>query len=282
MMRAALSLAAVALALAALLVLVWLTQRRFIYFPLAEPVPDPRLAGLQSAREVQVPTEDGLSLGAWFVEPTARGAGWMLILFSGNAGHRAFRAPLARRLAEHGVAVLMLDYRGYGGNAGAPSEAGLLRDARAARDWVARRTSNGLARVGYLGESLGTGVAVALAAETEPDALVLKSPYTSLADLAAHHYPFLPARWLLRDRFPSVDRIGALSCPVLIVAAERDSVVPASHSRRLFDAARPVTRRWFQVPGADHNDMEMLAGEGVIGAVMRFLEDIPPRSGAAR
>jgi fermentation-respiration switch protein FrsA (DUF1100 family) len=224
------------------------------------------------AIDVVLETEDGLALRAWFVEPDgAPPLGWTLILFNGNAGHRAFRAPLARRLADRGIAVLMLDYRGYGGNPGTPTEAGLTADARAARRWVDRQIAGRRSRVGYLGESLGTGVAVALAIERQPDALILRSPYTSMADVAHYHYPFLPVRWLLRDRYPSEDRMRSLSCPMLIIAAERDSVVPATLARRLFDASPPASRRWFLLPGADHNDYETLAGDAVIDEIVRFL-----------
>jgi fermentation-respiration switch protein FrsA (DUF1100 family) len=262
------------LAAGALLLLLFVGQRRLIYFPFGGAVPHPREVGLPSAREVTLTTEDGLTLGAWFVEPAGDTAGWTLILFNGNAGNRALRAPLAARLADHGIATLMLDYRGYGGNAGTPSERGLLLDARAARRWVVeqergRRTGG---RIGYFGESLGTGVAVALAAERPPDAVVLRSPYTSLADMAAYHYPLLPARQLLRDRYASIDRIGTLSCPILIVAAERDSVIPPAQARRLFEAARPEARRWLLLPGTDHNDDDALAGDLLIREVVDFLE----------
>jgi len=271
--RIALFVATATFAMAAVLALLWAAQRRLIYFPFGGLVPHPAEAGLD-ASEVLVKTGDGLALGAWFVEPAPPGSGWTLILFNGNAGNRALRAPLARRLAERGISILMLDYRGYGGNPGTPSETGLLRDARAARRWVAERTSGGPTRIAYLGESLGTGVAVALAAENQPDALILRSPYTSLVDLAAFHYPLVPARWLLRDRYQSIDRIGALSCPILIIAAERDSVVPVSQSRRLFEAAPPASRHWVLLPGADHNDDETLAGDAVIDEMVAFLAGV--------
>lgn len=282
MNRIALAATAIALGIGVLLLLLMVAQRHLIYFPLAGAVPGPRQAGLVSAAQVFVNTEDGLTLGAWFVEPASPRAGWTVILFNGNAGNRALRAPLARALAGHGIGVLMLDYRGYGGNPGNPTETGLLRDARAARRWVTERHSGQPASIAYLGESLGTGVAVALATESEPDALILRSPYTSLADLAGYHYPLVPARWLLRDRYPSIDRIGRLSCPILVIAAERDSVVPASQSRRLFEAAPPAGRRWVLLPGADHNDYETLAGDLVIGEMVRFMKAASRRGHEAR
>jgi fermentation-respiration switch protein FrsA (DUF1100 family) len=274
MMRFATGLGTIAVGLIALLLLVWIAQRRLMYFPFGGAPPHPRTVGLEGAREVAVETEDGLSLGAWFVEPRQTNASWTLILFNGNAGNRALRAPLAEMLARQGIGVLMIDYRGYGGNPGAPTEAGLAQDARAARRWVADQGVLRGTRLAYFGESLGTGVAVALAAESPPDALILRSPYSSMADVAAYHYPFLPARWLLRDRYASIDRIGSLSCPILIIAAERDSVVPAALSRRLFEAARPERRRWLILPGADHNDYETLAGEAVVGEIVGFLRGI--------
>jgi hypothetical protein len=272
-MRIATGVLLVMLAAAALLVLAWLGQRRLMYLPAGGPVPHPRDAELATAAEVVVPTEDGLSLAAWFVEPAAPADGWTLILFNGNAGHRGFRAPLARRLSDRGIGVLMIDYRGFGGNPGTPTEIGLLRDARAARRWIDRRLAGRPSRVAYFGESLGTGVAVALAVERPPDALILRSPFTSMVDVGRYHFPFLPVRWLLRDRYPSDQRIGSLSCPLLIIAAERDSVVPADLARRLFAAASPAQRRWLLLPGADHNDFEALAGDAVIDATVRLLQE---------
>jgi uncharacterized protein len=260
------------LGIGVLLIVVWLAQRRLIYFPLGGDLPDPWLAGLDTAENVTLLTEDGLRLGAWYVEPPPTASvAWTLILFNGNAGNRAMRAPLARKLVGRGVSVLLLDYRGYGGNPGTPSEGGLLHDARAARRWVDARAAGRRHRVAYLGESLGSGVAVSLAAEREPDALVLRSPFTSLADVGTHHYPFLPVRLLLRDRYASIDRIGRLTCPVLIVAAERDSIVPVVLSRRLFQAAEPSRRRWVMLEGADHNDLEAVAGDTLADAVVSFL-----------
>ena len=274
MTRIGVAAAMLAAGVLALLLLAWVAQRRLMYFPFGGSVGSPREAGLENAREVTLSTEDGLRLRAWLVEPASSPSGWTLILFNGNAGNRALRAPLARLLSERGIRVLMLDYRGYGGNPGSPTETGLLRDARAARRWVDGLAIARGSRVAYFGESLGTGVAVALATEYPPNALILRSPYTSMADVAAVHYPFLPARWLLRDRYESLARVGSLPCPVLIIAAERDSVIPARLSRRLFEAAAPDRRRWLLLAGADHNDYEALAGEAVIREVTAFLQGL--------
>jgi hypothetical protein len=209
-------------------------------------------------------------LNAWFVPRGSAGTGLTVIVFNGNAGNRAYRAPLARRLAEHGIATLLFDYRGYGGNPGSPSEIGLARDARAARKYLSSRADVDEARIVYFGESLGAAVALALALEHPPRALILRSPFTSLADVGAHHYPFLPVRWLLRDRFFSVDQIGRLRCPVLVIAAERDTIVPLRQSRRLYEAA-PDPKRLLVLPNTDHNDYELLAGARMISAIVDFL-----------
>ena len=138
---------------------------------------------------------------------------------------------------------------------------------------MADQAPHGTTKVAYMGESLGTGVAVALAAEHPPGALILRSPPTSLADVGSWHYPFLPVRLLLRDRYASIERIGRLSCPILVIAAERDSIVPSSLSRRLFEAAPAGKRRWFLLRAADHNDYETVAGDAVVEEIVRFLRD---------
>lgn len=252
------------------LVLIWAGQRRLMYFPLGG-VPAPTAAGLPTAELVTIPTEDGLALGGWFVPAAASPTGDTVIVFNGNAGHRAVRAPLAAALAARGIASLLFDYRGYGGNAGSPSEEGLAADGRAVLTYVARRPGVDAARIAFFGESLGTAVAVRLATEHPPAALILRSPFTSMADIGRHHYPFLPVRWILRDRYPSIDRIPHVGCPLLVIAGERDRVIPSSHSERLFHAAREP-KRLLTIEGAEHNDRALLAGPRLIEAVVEFLE----------
>jgi fermentation-respiration switch protein FrsA (DUF1100 family) len=129
-------------------------------------------------------------------------------------------------------------------------------------------------RIAYFGESLGTAVAVRLAVEQRPSALILRSPFTSMADLARYHYSVLPSRLLLRDRYSTIDRIRDVRVPLLVIAGGRDSIVPIEYSQRLYDvAADPKTL--VVLPDADHNDMELLAGAEMISAIVRFLEAVP-------
>jgi uncharacterized protein len=264
-------LVTVAVLVAVLLGLVWSQQRRLIYYPWPGRVPAAASA-LPGGQEVVLETEDGIRLGAWFVPaPGSAPRGPAVLVCNGNAGNRALRAPLAAALARAGLSVLLFDYRGFGGNAGRPSEDGLAADARAAQAWLAGRPEIDPSRIAYFGESLGAAVALRLAVERPPAALVLRSPFTSLTDVGRLHYPWLPVRLLLADRYPSADRVAGLTVPVLVVAGEHDRIVPAALSRRLYDAA-PEPKRFLLVPGADHNDSALLDGRQLVGEIARFLE----------
>ena len=279
-------LAAVAV-LAAVVGLLWSQQRRLIYLPAPRAVP-PAATVLPAAEEVSFPTADGLRLAGWFVPaaaPPGRGAGLgrspAVLVCNGNGGNRSLRAPLAAALARAGLAVLLFDYRGYAANPGHPTEAGLAADARAALAYLAARPEVDPARLVYFGESLGAAVALRLAVERPPAALVLRSPFASLAEVGRLHYPWLPVSLLLADRYDSLGRVGGLAAPLLVVAGERDRIVPASHSRRLFDAA-PQPKRFVLLPGADHNDLDLLAGSGLLAEVLAFLGQVPALAGGGR
>jgi fermentation-respiration switch protein FrsA (DUF1100 family) len=265
----------IVVACAGLLALIWTQQRKLIYFPF-QPVPQVA-AVLPGATEVTFETADGLLLAGWFL-PAQGGPTRATVLFTnGNAGNRAGRAPLAAGLADAGFSVLLFDYRGYGGNPGSPSEQGLIADARAARAYLASREDVDPGRIVYFGESLGTGVAVALAAEQPPLALALRSPFTSLSDVARLHYPFLPVGLMLRDTFNSQQRIKAVRCPLLILAGSRDGVVPEALSRTLFDAALQDRKRLVIIDGAGHNDAELSHGARVISEVAALVNNTEER-----
>jgi fermentation-respiration switch protein FrsA (DUF1100 family) len=247
----------------------WLGQRGLIYFPDSR-APEPGAVGLPSAETAAFETEDGLRLEGWFIPPRGHATGYTVIVFNGNAGHRGHRAELAGQLSARGLAVFLFDYRGYGGNPGLPSETGLARDARAALAAVGRVPGVDVTRIVFFGESLGAAVAVRLALEFPPAALILRSPFTSLTDVGQHHYPFLPVRLLLRDRYPTIDRIGRITSPLLVIAGDADRVIPLLDSREVFDAA-PEPKRLVVIPGADHNDEDLVAGPILIRAVLDHL-----------
>src|SRR6266545_4332568 len=270
-MRVVLMLLVAVAMLLAVVGLLWSQQRRLIYLPAPRAVP-PAATVLPAAEEVSFPTEDGLRLAGWFVPPAG----------TPGRGSREPRPPavLAAALARAGLAVLLFDYRGYAANPGRPTEPGLAADARAALAYLAARPDVDPARLVYLGESLGAAVALRLAVERPPAALVLRSPWASLAEVGRYLYPWLPVSLLLADRYDSLGRVGRLAAPLLVVAGERDRIIPAAHSRRLFDAA-PEPKRFVLLPGADHNDLDLLAGPRLLAELLAFLRDVGAL-GAAR
>jgi len=251
----------------------WLVQRRMIYQPFGD-VPSRAEAGVSTAELVTLRTDDGLVLNAWFV-PVGGSPEGAVVVFNGNAGNRGYRADIARQMLRLGYSVLLFDYRGYGDNPGAPTEDGLARDARAARRFLDTRPGVDRNRIVYFGESLGAAVAVGLALEQAPRALILRSPFTSLAEVARYHFPYLPVSLLLRDRFPSLDRIAKVRCPVLVIAGDHDTIVPTDQSRRLFDAASQP-KQLLIVEHTDHNDEELIAGDRMMSAVGVFLRGTLP------
>ena len=263
------TLSAFALLVTAVLAIVWFGQRSIMYFPSSD-VGAPADAGLPAAEVVTLQTEDDLELGAWFIPPAAAPSGYTVIVFNGNAGHRAYRAGLARGFAAHGHATLLFDYRGYGGNPGLPHERGIIRDARAALAYVRARPNVDPRRIVYFGESLGTAVAVQLAIEYAPAAIILRSPFASFVSMASAHMPWVPARWLLRDRFDSIAVVDKVTSPLLVIAGDQDEIVPIEDSEALFGRAREP-KRFITIAGANHNDEALTDGPRVIEAVEQWL-----------
>ena len=220
---------------------------------------------LLGVREVALMTSDGLSLCSWYLPP-ANGRP-VIVYFHGNGGHIGYRAERLRRFARDGYGVLLAEYRGYANNPGTPCEAGLYADAEAAIDFLSGRaiTTN---RIVLWGESLGSGLAVYLAARRTVAGVILEAPFTSITAAAQHRYPFVPTKRLVRDRFDSLSQIGQVRAPLLVLHGERDMIVPVRHGRALLEAASAPKEGWF-APGAGHQN---LAQFGAVDAAIAFIE----------
>jgi alpha-beta hydrolase superfamily lysophospholipase len=248
--------------------LLWVFQRSLIYLPDAgsgRPAAD----FLPGARDVELSTADGLELAGWWL-PADDEAPAVLVA-NGNGGSRELRAPLADALHGAGLSVLLFDYRGYGGNPGSPSEEGLALDVRAARAFLVEEESIPPERLLYFGESLGAAVVTELATEHPPAGLVLRSPFVDLPSVAAVHYPVLPVRALLWDRYPVAEHLAGVDVPTVVVLGDADTIVPPEQSRTVAAAAKQL-HRLVEVPGADHNDVVLLDGNAVVDAVVDLVE----------
>jgi fermentation-respiration switch protein FrsA (DUF1100 family) len=254
------------------LAVVWALQRHLVYLPATAGVPS-AAAVLPGARDVVLETDDGLALDAWFVPAGEPDRGMAVLVANGNAGDRSARAPLAKALAARGLAVLLFDYRGYGGNPGNPTEAGLARDARAAQRFLVQEAGVRADQILYYGESLGAAVVTGLATERPPAGLVLRSPFVDLAAVGQVHYPFLPVRALLRDRYPLAEQLATVPAPVTVVYGSEDTIVPPEQSRAVAEAA-PTLHRLREIAGAGHNDRTLLDGHELLDAVVELADHV--------
>ncbi|HEX6339540.1 alpha/beta hydrolase [Umezawaea sp.] len=232
----------------------WVFQRHLVYFP-----DDTAPALAPGARPVVLRTSDGLDLGAWHFP----GPGRTVLVAQGNAGDRGDRVPLAAALVDAGFAVLLFDYRGYGGNPGSPTEEGLALDVRAAHRYL---LDSGVTpdRMLYFGESLGAAVVAELAVEHPPAGLLLRSPFVDLASAGRVHHPYLPVGLLLRDRFPVAEHVARAGVPTTVVYGTADTVVPPPLSLVVARAARASV----VAVDADHNDRVLLDGTALVDAVV--------------
>jgi hypothetical protein len=236
-------------------VLMMVFEHHFIFFPSTydgSAAWSPR--GLDY-EDVYFEATDGTKLHAWYLPHKSSRA---VVLFAhGNAGDITNRADMAHKLRQRGLSVFLFDYRGYGRSEGKPSEKGILDDARAARAKLAELAGVEQREIVLMGRSLGGGVVVDLAAKDGARALILESTFTSLPDVAAIHYPWLPVRWLMRSRLDSLSKISDYEGPLLQSHGNRDNLIPYEIGRRLFDAVdRPdgPTKVFFTVEGRGHND----------------------------
>ena len=244
-----------ALAYGAVVLLAWLFQARLLYLP---QVPgrqwDATPADVGLVHEnVAIATADGVELSAWFVPAPASRA--TILFFHGNAGNISHRLGTLAAFHELGLATLIVDYRGYGRSGGQPSERGTRRDARAAWRYLIEERGQDPDRIVIAGRSLGSAVATDLAAslQTGPAAVILEAPFTSVPELAAAAYPFLPARWLSRFRYATAEHVTDIHVPLLVIHGRDDEIVPIEHGRRVF-AAGNEPKRFLELDGG-HNTM---------------------------
>jgi uncharacterized protein len=266
------TLLAVYLAVCALL---YFFQERLLFLPgiPGRAVPaNPAAAGLPF-EEVRIATADGETLAAWWVP--APGARYTLVHFHGNAGNIGHRLELLSLLHALPANVLLFDYRGYGQSTGSPDEPGLYRDAEAVWDYLTGTRGLPAERLVLHGQSLGAGVAAHLAAARAPGALILESTFTSVPELAAEIYRWLPVRWLARLRFDTRARLKDVRCPVLVVHSDADELIPYAHGERLY-AAAPEPKRLLTI-GGDHNAGFWLSREAYAAGLRAFLESLPER-----
>lgn len=228
-----------------------------LYVPTRPITATPADRGL-TYEDVSIPTEDGEILHGWWIPATTQPPAGHVLFFHGNAGNMSRRVADAEVLVAQGLDVLMFDYRGYGRSTGRPSEQGTYRDARAALRALRLRPGVRENRILYLGESLGGAIALALAGEIPPAGLVLRSTFTNIVEMARLRYPMFP-RFIVPDAYPSLRRIAALECPVLIVHGDRDELIPLRHGQALFAAAREP-KRLEVLEGVGHNDVLIRAG----------------------
>ncbi len=271
-------------------------QRRLIYMPRAVSDLTPEQAGLPKGKvhAITATTEDGLQLNGWHILPDGKTAdahadcdreladgGHVVLYFYGNAGSRVRQVQDVRDFTSLGCHVFLFDYRGYGDNPGSPSETGLAADARAIWKFAVEKRKLPPDRILLFGQSLGGAVAVRLAEEasaqgTPPAGLIVNATFSSLPDAAQWHYPYLPVRLVLVDRYPSTERIGQVTCPILVMHGNKDDVVPIAQGRKLFDRAPAqsqtgVAKRFVEFENVGHNDVSHAL---LSGAVKSFLADI--------
>lgn len=285
------------LVLLLLIMLAWF-QRSLIYHPSrSKPLPASESGLSQAAVDLKVTTHDGLTLSGWLSlanqKKTAKKADLqkllaqgrpLVILFPGNAGNRTNRVHMLRTFGLMGVDAMIYDYRGYAENPGSPTEASLIRDARAIWNHATEQLGVPAQRIVLYGESLGGGSAVRLAADLckegiEPGGLIVQSTFNSLVDAGRHHFPILPVGLMLIDRFESDRHVAGVTCPILQIHGARDQIVPLSLGQKLFDATpaksyNGTAKRFIILPNADHNDVYGQDRQLLVDAIKFFMKEI--------
>lgn len=239
-------------AYAAVTLLMYIFQRNLQYFP-HQPMPaSPAEAGVPQMKEITVVTEDHLRLIGWYAAPPSKDSK-VILFFHGNGGNISHRTGKAAYFIESGYGVYLAEYRGYGGNPGKPSEAGLYKDARAAAKFLMEQGISPQRIIVY-GESIGTGPAIEISREIQPYQLILEAPFSSILAIARQVYYWMPVDFILKDKFDNMPKIKDIKSPLLIVHGDEDGTVPISLTKELYEAANHP-KEFITINGAGHNDL---------------------------
>ena len=255
-------------------VLLMILEEKFIYFPEKYPrgiYEDAR--SVPHLRDCWMTAEDGVKIHGWLAPADSAIA--TVVISHGNGGNISYLLPVMRELQRRGLSVLMYDYRGYGRSEGSPDEEGIYRDGRAAFDYAVKLPEVEAERIILWGTSLGGAVAVDVATQRPAAALILESTFSSAKDVARTAYPFLPARFFLRTKFNSVEKIQKIRIPLLFMHGTHDSIIPIELGRRLFRVAHNP-KEFYEIPAADHNDTFSVGGAEYFETVIRFARTALP------
>lgn len=247
----------------------YMAQAKLIFYPGPPPVTTPREKGLEF-REVSLRTRDGEGLHAWFI-PADKARATVLVCH-GNAGNIESRIALAESFHRMGLAVLLFDYRGYGRSSGTPTEEGTYLDAEAAHDHLRDVEHFDARAILLFGESMGGAPAIELALRRPVGAVIVEDTFTSMPDMGAKLYPWLPIRLLSRFQYDSLSKIGRVNAPVMIIHSPQDELVPFEHGRKLFDAAREPKK--FLETAGEHNACAFYSRAEWVKSVQAFIEGV--------
>ncbi|PCJ97301.1 MAG: hypothetical protein COA45_10215 [Zetaproteobacteria bacterium] len=247
---------------------IFIAQRTLIYFP-----DKSKPALIHGVEVVKLTTQDGQHLEAWYIPPTTENQ-LVIVLFHGNAGHYGHRINKVKDYLVAGYGVLLAEYRGYGGNSGAISEVGFYHDGRAYMNWLLKKKNVNIEKIIPYGESIGSGVAVQMATEYDVGGLVLEVPFSSLLDIASRQYPFMPVKYLLKDRYMNIEKIDKINAPLLILHGHKDQTIPFDSAEKLFEMAK-YPKKLIDFPQGNHNN---LYDFGASQYVLDFLAGIDERN----
>ena len=233
------------------ILIMFIFQRSLLYQPSKEKL-DPFFYSNTGLEKINFTTSDGLVLNSLFRKPSANKKD-TIVVFHGNAGHVGHRVEKFRSFLEEGYGLLLVEYRGYGENQGNPTEEGFHKDGLAALEFLTKHNISKQKTILY-GESLGCGLAVKLSIEEKYKAIILEAPYTSIAEVASRHYWYLPAKWLVLDRFDILSIIKNIKSPLLVLHGEKDNVISQDLGRKVFNAA-PEPKEAIFIVHAGHNNI---------------------------